>query len=211
VKYTVDNVPWYLLPAFWLYGYGGGLLLWIWLRLIRLSCRIEYHGREWLTTLPNYILTGWHDQVIVGAVTIPHLGNHSLMNHAAAYMKPVHVYLRLSGCKQLILGSSGHGGRAAADELVDCLRRGRSTTMVPDGPYGPARELKKGVLHMSAQSGVPILPFRTEVSATWRFPGWDGKYVPRFGSRVVVHIGPPVQVAAANLDEMATVVARHLG
>jgi hypothetical protein len=36
-------------------------------------------------------------------------------------MKPSHVMLRFVGVRKLILGSSGHSGRKAADELVIVL------------------------------------------------------------------------------------------
>lgn len=209
--HTVDSVPWYLLPGFWLYGYGLGLLIWVFLRLLRLTCRIEYRGEKWLDAYPNYILSAWHSQIILGFIAFPHFRDYIMMNHPLAYMKPMHVFLSLIGVKRLILGSTGHNGRAAAVELTDCLRRGASTVMMPDGPRGPAHELKKGVLHISAHSGVPILPVRIETSSMWRLPGWDRKQVPRLFARIVVHIQPPVQVEPGRIDEAAAVLAQRLG
>jgi hypothetical protein len=38
--------------------------------------------------------------------------------HPSWYMKPINVCMRLVGIDRIILGSTGHGGRAAAEQLV---------------------------------------------------------------------------------------------
>jgi len=84
------------------------------------------------------------------------------MQHPTWYMKVFHVLLRLVGVDKIILGSTGYSGREAADQLVEYLRRGYSTFLMPDGPAGLPFALKKGILHISMQSEVPIvaIPFR---------------------------------------------------
>jgi hypothetical protein len=56
------------------------------------------------------------------------------MQHPFWFMKPVHLFLRFIGIERIILGSTGHHGQEAADELVTCLRKGCSTVLLPDGP-----------------------------------------------------------------------------
>jgi hypothetical protein len=80
-------------------------------------------------------------------------------------MKPIHVLLHLMGVKKIILGSTGHSGRDAAELLVGYLRMGYSTVVNPDGPGGPAFALKKGVLHLSLKSNVPIVPLQFSSSS----------------------------------------------
>ena len=50
------------------------------------------------------------------------------------------------------------------DLIVEFLKRGYSTVIMPDGPNGPSQVIKNGVLHMSQQSGVPIVPVKYTVS-----------------------------------------------
>ena len=90
-------------------------------------------------------------------------------------MKPCHVLLRLMGVEKIILGSTGHSGRKAADQLVEYLKRGYSTVVMPDGPNGPPFILKKGILHMSLQSGVPIVAMQFISSDYFEFNTWDRK------------------------------------
>jgi lysophospholipid acyltransferase (LPLAT)-like uncharacterized protein len=80
-------------------------------------------------------------------------------------MKPIHVLLRLMGVKKIIMGSSGHSGREAAEQLVYHLRQGCSTVLNPDGPNGPAFALKKGILHLSLKSRVPVVALRLSSSS----------------------------------------------
>ena len=115
----------------------------------------------------NHIFSLWHGFVPLGlTVATPKIpavldrAPQAWMQHPVWYMKPIHVLLRLMGVKKIILGSSGHSGRDAADLLVDYLRLGYSTVINPDGPDGPALVLKKGILHLSLKSKVPIVPLR---------------------------------------------------
>jgi lysophospholipid acyltransferase (LPLAT)-like uncharacterized protein len=120
-------------------------------------------------------------------------------------MKPVHVALRLVGI-QLLLGSSGEEGREAARELVTRLRRGSSTAISPDGPHGPCRVLKKGVLHLSRDSGVPILPLHLSVNRAIRI-GWDRKAIPFPWSRITVSYGPSITVTEDDFERAGRVLA----
>jgi lysophospholipid acyltransferase (LPLAT)-like uncharacterized protein len=54
--------------------------------------------------------------------------------------------LRFIGVKKIVLGSSGYSGKEAADQLVEYLKKGYSTVLSPDGPSGPAFQMKKGAL-----------------------------------------------------------------
>src|SRR4051794_35178040 len=83
--------------------------------------------------------------------------------------------LSIEGLKRLLQGSSGCEGRQAVNELASLVRRGWSTTISPDGPLGPPRTLKKGVLHIAAQSGVPIVPLTISATRFISVPSWDGK------------------------------------
>lgn len=117
-------------------------------------------------------------------------------------MKPFHVLLRMMGVKKIILGSTGHSGREAADQLVEYLKRGYSTVLFPDGPNGPPFVLKKGILHMSAQSGVPIVAVKFSASKFFEFETWDRKKLSYPLSTVRMTITTPIQITSDNLDEI---------
>ncbi len=111
---------------------------------------------------------------------------------------------------RVLLGSGGEEGRKAANELVELLRRGWSTVISPDGPYGPQRVLKKGVLHIALQSGVPILPVRFIVPRTFALPSWDRKLLPLPFSIVTVVFEEPITVRESNFEEAAKLLADRM-
>lgn len=117
-------------------------------------------------------------------------------------MKPIHLLLFFIGNKKLALGSSGNSGKEALQIVVEHLKMGYNTAINPDGPAGPLKELKQGVLDMSAESGVEVVPFKivTPISWTLKFT-WDEKRIPMPFSKIIVEYGNPVKVTKENYSE----------
>lgn len=105
-----------------------------------------------------------------------------------------------------IRGSSSRGGAAAAREMVETLRSGLDVGITPDGPKGPARQVKEGVLRVAQLSGAPIVPIANAVSRRYEFPrAWDRFQVPLPFGRAAVVYGEPVRVGSA--DDLAAKAA----
>src|SRR5262249_5869115 len=132
-----------------------------------------------------------------------------IVNHPAAYMKPVHVWLRLMGVR-IVLGSSGDEGRRAIDRVAEFVKGGGSTVIFPDGPGGPPEVLKKGVLQLARKSGVPVAPTRVELSRFVLLPSWDRSRVPLPCSRTRLIYEAPVVVTEDNLEEARRLLSRRL-
>jgi len=216
-RYRVDNVPLLIRLPFYIFGYGTGLMLFALFALCRRMVDVRISGQARLRHRPNHIFCFWHGFVALAMVSAaPSIRSvfdrapQVWMQHPAWYMKPVHVLLRLMGVKKLILGSTGHHGRQAADRLVADLRQGFSTVMNPDGPYGPGHQVKKGVLHLSLKSGVPVVPVRFASSRCWTLPTWDRKQLPRPGAVIELEIGEPIQVTKGNFDQAHELIAHNL-
>lgn len=214
----VDTVPIAARPLVALYGYSVALALLAYYTAQRLTIRITIEGAEFVEPDHPYIFCIWHGSVpLAFQWCAPRLASvlnhrpHASMQHPSWYMKPIHVLLRLIGVRAIVLGSSGHEGHRAADELVTYLRAGYSTLLAPDGPHGPTRVLKRGVLHVAAQSGVPIVPLRLHASRTIQIASWDRKQMPVPGSSIRVHIGPPIRVEAATMAEAERDLIAALG
>ncbi len=202
MAYRVDNVPAPWRPLWLAYSWIVGIGFWCaWHLLIR-TCRIRFEGERHPAGRENYIYSLWHESwFLYFTAFVRSHRHHVLLQHPDAYMKPVHVALRLAGIRSL-LGSGGEEGREAARELVHCLKSGCSTAISPDGPHGPRRVLKKGVLHLSLGSGVPILPLRISVDRAIRI-GWDRKAIPLPWSTITVHCGAPLSVTGGDFETAA--------
>ena len=134
----------------------------------------------------------------------------SWMQHPVWYMKPIHVLLRLMGVKKIIWGSTGHSGRDAAELLVDHLRQGYSTVLNPDGPNGPAFVIKKGILHLSLKSCVPVVPLRFSSSSFIELKTWDRKKFARPFSTIELNISEPIYVTSDNFEYVHDLIERKM-
>lgn len=217
-RYRVDKVPILIQPQFFLYGYGLGLLLFFYLLILKVTTKVKIVGRENLTKNSNHIFSLWHSFVPLGLTSatprIPKVldrAPQAWMQHPLWYMKPIHVLLRLMGVKKIVLGSTGYSGRDAAELLVDYLRIGYSTVINPDGPNGPAFVPKKGILHLSLKSNVPIVPLLFTSSSYRELKTWDRKKFARPFSMIEMKIGEPIYVTNDNFEHAHELLAGMMG
>lgn len=94
-----------------------------------------------------------------------------------------------------VRGSSSRGAARALLGAVRELQAGHSVAFTPDGPRGPRRELKPGVVAAAQRGGGIIVPIHARVDRAWRLDSWDHFLIPKPGARVVVTYGRPFEVA----------------
>ncbi|HVP67159.1 MAG TPA: DUF374 domain-containing protein [Anaeromyxobacteraceae bacterium] len=211
-RWRVDSAP---LPARLLIHVLGVLtataigILW---GILKLTVRVEHVGRPAGFGEATHIACAWHEALIPYFVAaMPYPRPYVWMNHPLWYMRGIHLFLRWMGVRRLVLGSSGHGGQAALATLVAEVRDGLPTFLNPDGPHGPARHVKDGVLILSEQTGAPIVALRVECSRAIRLPTWDRKLLPLPGSRITVSYGEPLRATPSAREACRAAVARYLG
>jgi lysophospholipid acyltransferase (LPLAT)-like uncharacterized protein len=210
-RYRVDDVPPLLRPLHNVYSYGTAATLFGYAQLVRATSTIEIIGQEQIDEYATYIFCYWHTYTPVYFCCFSHHSDHAWMQHPSWMVKHVHIMVRMVGVRYLIYGSTGHSGREAADVVVRLLRQGCSTALMPDGPRGPAGVLKDGVLHISQQSGVPIVPIRFRPSRCVRLNGWDRKHFPIPFGAIRFEYGTPVSVTGSNFEEARHRVTELLG
>lgn len=93
-------------------------------------------------------------------------------------------------------GSSTRGGAAALREAIRVARAGGSIAITPDGPKGPARIAKVGVVEIARATGLPILPVSVAYSRCKRLASWDGFEIPLPFSRMVIAYGETIACPA---------------
>jgi lysophospholipid acyltransferase (LPLAT)-like uncharacterized protein len=97
-----------------------------------------------------------------------------------------------------VRGSSTRGAARALLGAVRELQAGRAVAFTPDGPQGPRRELKPGVVAAAQRSGAIVVPLHAEASRSWRLHSWDRLLIPKPGARVRIIYGRPFEVAAGE-------------
>jgi lysophospholipid acyltransferase (LPLAT)-like uncharacterized protein len=117
--------------------------------------------------------------------------------------------LAVSWGYRAVRGSSTRGATRALLGAVRELRAGRSIAFTPDGPRGPRRELKPGVIAAAQRGGGVIVPIHAEADRAWRLHSWDRLVIPKPLARVRITYGRPFEVApgdsglAEGLEEAA--------
>jgi lysophospholipid acyltransferase (LPLAT)-like uncharacterized protein len=71
--------------------------------------------------------------------------------------------------------------------------------ITPDGPRGPRRELKPGIVMVASQTGMAIVPIGIGFTRAWRAASWDHFAVPVPFTTLAAVIGEPIAVPA-DLD-----------
>ncbi len=100
---------------------------------------------------------------------------------------------------RLLPGSSTRGGARALLGAVRALRDGGTVAFTPDGPRGPRREVKPGIVSAAQRAGVPVLPVHAVVSSAWRLRSWDHMVIPKPFARVDVRYGEPFVIAPGDI------------
>lgn len=94
-----------------------------------------------------------------------------------------------------VRGSSSRGGAAAAREMIEAMKSGLDIGITPDGPKGPAREVKDGVIFLARELDAPIIPITNALSRKVELrKAWDRFQVPLPFGRAVVAYGAPIEV-----------------
>ena len=212
MSYRVDTVPWSLRPVYFAVAEILGLLAYLYYLLCRLTSHVSIEGPGNHDLSQHAIFCIWHESWWSYFVAFPpYRRPHALITHPATYMKPSHTFLRLIGLKRFLLGSSGDEGKRAVNELALLVKKGWSTTIAPDGPAGPARLLKKGVLHLALNSGVPIVPLTISSERFIAWPSWDSKKFPFPFNRIRVTVHETIRVSCQTFDNAGEQIVAIMG
>lgn len=159
----------------------------------RVSAHHEEHWRALVNGGERFVFLAWHEALL------PLLWQHRGQDVAIVVSEGREGrYLGdyASGLGyHLLPGSSSRGGTRALLGAIRSLRAGRPVAITPDGPRGPRREVKPGVVRAAQRERAWILPLHASAEFSWRVRSWDRLMIPKLGSRVHVAYGAPFRVA----------------
>ncbi len=183
-------------------GRGIALLVRAW----RLTVRLEVRNRELLRT--PYVLALWHGRIIgslmdyfgSGGVAMASRSNDGAL--AAGILEGLGV--------RAARGSSSRGGREALDEMEEMVSGGFPfAALTVDGPRGPWRTVKPGVVTLARRLDLPIYAVTFSSRRPHLLHTWDRMVLPRPFSKVVVHLSGPW--LPADLEGDVKAAANRLG
>lgn len=172
----------------------GPYLLYLLIRLLNVSMRIEMVGRE---VMPSFTGKGegfvgifWHGRLLMIPFIYPGSAMHVLISTHRDGEIIARVMERFGF--RLVRGSSKKGGTAALKEMVRLLRDNKDVAITPDGPKGPREVVKPGVAQVARLTGKAVIPMAFSASRAWRMGSWDRFLIPKPFSRGVYVVGEPL-------------------
>ena len=94
-----------------------------------------------------------------------------------------------------VRGSSTRGAARALLGAVRELEAGFAVAFTPDGPRGPRRQMKPGVVAATQRAGSVIVPLHARADRAWRLNSWDRFMIPKPAAVVRILYGRPFEVA----------------
>jgi lysophospholipid acyltransferase (LPLAT)-like uncharacterized protein len=160
-------------------------------RALSRSWQFETHREErWHRAVADplpYIFVLWHEAIL------PLLWHHrdsgiAIVVSQGREGRYVGDYASRLGYR-LLSGSSSRGGPRALLGAVRSLEEGHPVAITPDGPKGPRRELKPGVVQAAQRTGALVVPLHAVAHPVWQVGSWDRMVIPKPRARVVVGYG----------------------
>jgi lysophospholipid acyltransferase (LPLAT)-like uncharacterized protein len=113
------------------------------------------------------------------------------------------VWINKMGAQPFPMDLTGESGMSAARQLsrlIKLIRAGNDSYITPDGPEGPAYQVKPGVVYLAQKTGATILPLGAYTRSAYRVNRWDQYAAPYPFSRLSLVIGEPVDSAGDTAE-----------
>jgi lysophospholipid acyltransferase (LPLAT)-like uncharacterized protein len=180
-----------------------GFLAFLAVVLYRLTLRFTIVGEGHVTSVhargkkPLHAI--WHQRMIGGILTHRDR-DYVTMASRSADGEIIATFLSLWGFRAA-RGSSSKGGDLAVLEFLEALKDAPGSALTPDGPRGPARKCKRGILTLADQGNTLVVPSSSSSSRPRFLNSWDRFLVPMPFSKCVVVYGEPLERAPGESED----------
>ncbi len=99
-----------------------------------------------------------------------------------------HVVTRGSSRK----GTRDKGGGSALSEMVTSVESGHPAALTVDGPTGPAKKTKEGIIKLAIKTNSVIIPYAALSDSYWQFNSWDKFRFPKPFARILIAYGEAI-------------------
>ncbi|MAF77410.1 MAG: hypothetical protein CME60_04555 [Halobacteriovoraceae bacterium] len=188
-----------------------------------LSCTYRYQivsgaenlqkARE-LSPSRGYLFAIWHQNLFQG-ITAQTGDQHVVIVSRSKDANPVAYTCRKLGhvvCRGSSRAKDGRdkGGKVAMEEMVQVLQKGLPGAVTVDGPKGPAKEVKPGIIAMAKKSQTAIIPYAPLATSYWEFKSWDRFRLPKPFSKINISYGEPILVADEDFSHYQELLKEKL-
>ena len=109
-----------------------------------------------------------------------------------------------------VRGSSSRGGKEALRAMVEGVTKNRIGGHIVDGPTGPPRIIKPGLISLAMNADAGISSGTVSYKNAWMFNSWDRFMVPKPFSKVLFRFGPITSMPKTMSDEQFESLRRQM-
>ena len=164
----------------------------LFIRALHASLRIRHVRAQHMDDNPRHVVAFWHECILMALHSRWRRPTTAIISRSKDG-EIVAKVLDLYGV-HTARGSSTRGGDAALREVIRDVRAGWNIAVTPDGPKGPRRVAKDGVVYIAQVAGLPIVPFYFTARSKKRLRSWDQQIVPWPVSKALFLYGAPIAV-----------------
>ena len=176
---------------------AGTLAATLALKAVFKTCRIDMQQAvpkvsPFASTDEKFLYCIWHDGIVGVLFSGRQIELAGLTSQSSDGSVVAHTmrWLRIPQVR----GSSGKSGAAAIRQISEALQT-RHMAITVDGPRGPRRELKDGIVYLASRTGAKVVPVAFDANRAWRPRAkWTDLTIPKPFSNVVIAAGEPIAV-----------------
>ena len=165
------------------------------LKFIYSTNKYDVRGRDnYLDTIKknqSVIISVWHGQLL----SILYDLRNENVNAVAGTHADAELISRIaiSWGWNMIRGSSKEQGDIAYKSMIRCLQDpGTILFITPDGPTGPPKIPKLGIIRAAQATQSAIIPTSVFSSRRWGFTNWDTFYLEKPFGKIYIEYGKPI-------------------
>ena len=157
--------------------------------------RGQENYRSALNDQKSVIISVWHGNLLIPFMNLAANNYYGLagMNQDAEIIAKIGLKLGW----RLLRGSSSDKGPEIFTEIVRLLNDPPCLVgMTPDGPKGPERIPKPGIIRAAQKTGAVIIPVASYSTKNWQFVNWHTFFLEKPFGKIFLEFGTPVSFNA---------------
>ena len=104
---------------------------------------------------------------------------------------------------KMVRGSSKENGSKAYKSMLRLIKNSNSSLLfiTPDGPSGPPKVPKKGIIRLAQNTNAGIIPIRVNYTRSWGFKNWDTFYLAKPFGTISIEYGQAIYLKKSQSYE----------
>ncbi|MDY4011100.1 MAG: lysophospholipid acyltransferase family protein [Fusobacterium gastrosuis] len=185
------------------YRFYGTILYYI-LKFLFSTLKIKFINEKNIDINKAYIYCFWHNKLATPSIFFRNIEKKVALSSPSKDGELISVPLEKLGYT-LVRGSSDKKSVSSTISLLKYLKKGYSMGTPLDGPKGPRKKAKKGLLYLAQKSGTALIPLGVAYEKKWIFEKtWDKFEMPKPFSNICIFLGNEINLKEdEDIDKFA--------